>query len=55
MEEKRPVGRPRTQLDMEEIMEKIAMGVTKTRIAKDIGLSRRALYDKLEEWERANG
>ena len=51
MTDKKKVGRPKAELDLEEIDKLLALGVPKTRIAKDFGISRMTLHTRLEERE----
>jgi transcriptional regulator with XRE-family HTH domain len=47
--EKRPVGRPRAEIDLDRVRELAGLGLTSEQIAARLGISRRTLFARLEE------
>ena len=51
MVDKKKAGRPKAELDLDEVDKLLALGVPKTRIAENFGVSRMTLHTRLEERE----
>lgn len=46
----RPHHRPRKEIAMETITEKLSLGIKKGRIADDLGVCRTTLWRRIREW-----